>query len=355
MQGRDQVNLVDVAYTDEGILTGLKVKTIFNVGGVLLTHGAAPPLRVRDFATGAYRFLAHPRGGLRRLHQYQPDRAVSRGRPPGGGLPRRAGRRGGREGARTWTRSRPAAATSSSRSSSRTRRRSARSTTAATTSLRRRAPWRWPATSSFGRSSGRPASAARSWASASPRPSRSAARAREYGSVEIEPDGVDHREDRLLVARPGPRDQLRPGDRRSARRAVREDPDRPRRHRDDAARRRHRRQPQPGGRRQRALEGERAAVKPRRRSRWRRHARSLAGRPRLRARAASRSQGAPERRLELAEIAAGGGGGVGLPEGERGLKDDTDFAADGLGDPVRRQRRRRQDRAATPAASRSIG
>jgi carbon-monoxide dehydrogenase large subunit len=59
MQGRDQTNLVDVAYTSDGILTGLKVKTIFNVGGVLLTHGAAPPLRVRDFATGAYRFVAH--------------------------------------------------------------------------------------------------------------------------------------------------------------------------------------------------------------------------------------------------------------------------------------------------------
>jgi aerobic carbon-monoxide dehydrogenase large subunit len=59
MQGRDQINLVDVAYTGEGVLTGLKVKTIHNVGGVLLTHGAAPPLRVRDFATGAYRFVAH--------------------------------------------------------------------------------------------------------------------------------------------------------------------------------------------------------------------------------------------------------------------------------------------------------
>ena len=59
MQGRDQVNLVDVAYTSDGIMTGLNVKTIHNVGGVLLTHGAAPPLRVRDFATGAYRFLAH--------------------------------------------------------------------------------------------------------------------------------------------------------------------------------------------------------------------------------------------------------------------------------------------------------
>ncbi|MFN8634861.1 MAG: xanthine dehydrogenase family protein molybdopterin-binding subunit [Chloroflexota bacterium] len=59
MQGRDQLNLVDVAYTGEGVMTGLKVKTIHPVGGVLLTHGAAPPLRVRDFASGAYRFQAH--------------------------------------------------------------------------------------------------------------------------------------------------------------------------------------------------------------------------------------------------------------------------------------------------------
>jgi carbon-monoxide dehydrogenase large subunit len=59
MQGRDQINVVDVAYTSEGVMTGLKVKTIHNVGGVLLTHGAAPPLRVRDFASGAYRFKAH--------------------------------------------------------------------------------------------------------------------------------------------------------------------------------------------------------------------------------------------------------------------------------------------------------
>jgi aerobic carbon-monoxide dehydrogenase large subunit len=39
-------------------------------------------------------------------------------------------------------------------------------------------------------------------------------------------------------------------------------------------------------------------------------------------------QGAPERRLELAEIAQAAAEGIGLPEGERGLKDDTDFAAE---------------------------
>ena len=113
-----------------------------------------------------------PRRGVRRLHQHQPDRAVSRGRPPGGRLRRRAGRRGGRQGARPRPDRGPAPQLHPARSSSRTRRRAARSTTAATTSWRPAARWRWPATSSFGRSSGRPASAARSWASASPRPSR---------------------------------------------------------------------------------------------------------------------------------------------------------------------------------------
>jgi carbon-monoxide dehydrogenase large subunit len=38
--------------------------------------------------------------------------------------------------------------------------------------------------------------------------------------------------------------------------------------------------------------------------------------------------GAPERRLELAEIAQAAAEGIGLPEGERGLKDDTDFQAE---------------------------
>src|SRR5207253_1633061 len=39
-------------------------------------------------------------------------------------------------------------------------------------------------------------------------------------------------------------------------------------------------------------------------------------------------QGAPERRLSLGEISQAAQQGVGLPDGERGLKDDADFAAD---------------------------
>jgi len=58
LQGRDQVNLVDVAYRDDGFITGLKVKTIHNVGGVLLHPQATPPGRVADYATGAYQVPA---------------------------------------------------------------------------------------------------------------------------------------------------------------------------------------------------------------------------------------------------------------------------------------------------------
>ena len=59
IQGRDQVNLVDVAFTDGGRITGLKVRCLFNVGGVLLHPIAAPPLRVTDYGTGAYAIPAY--------------------------------------------------------------------------------------------------------------------------------------------------------------------------------------------------------------------------------------------------------------------------------------------------------
>ncbi|MCC6175946.1 MAG: molybdopterin-dependent oxidoreductase [Chloroflexi bacterium] len=58
LQGRDQTNLVDVAFDGDGRILGLKAKVIHNVGGVLLHPMAAPPSRVTDFATGAYRIPA---------------------------------------------------------------------------------------------------------------------------------------------------------------------------------------------------------------------------------------------------------------------------------------------------------
>ena len=58
LQGRDQVNLVEAAYTSDGLITGLKVRCIFNVGGVLVHPQATPPWRVANYAPGAYRIGA---------------------------------------------------------------------------------------------------------------------------------------------------------------------------------------------------------------------------------------------------------------------------------------------------------
>src|SRR5439155_24930657 len=59
VQGRDQINQVDVAYEDDGTMTGLKVRTLHPVGG-FLQHPVLPPLlRTTDYATGAYRIRAH--------------------------------------------------------------------------------------------------------------------------------------------------------------------------------------------------------------------------------------------------------------------------------------------------------
>jgi len=58
LQGRDQDNRVEMAFGNDGIVTGLRVRTVHNIGGVLMHPVAAPPLRVTDFATGAYRIPA---------------------------------------------------------------------------------------------------------------------------------------------------------------------------------------------------------------------------------------------------------------------------------------------------------
>lgn len=59
LQGRDMVNLADVAFTADGTITAIKVRSIHNVGGVLLHPAAAPPGRVMDYGTGAYRIPAY--------------------------------------------------------------------------------------------------------------------------------------------------------------------------------------------------------------------------------------------------------------------------------------------------------
>jgi aerobic carbon-monoxide dehydrogenase large subunit len=58
VQGRDIVNHVDAGFTGEGIVTALSVRSVHNLGGVLMHPVATPPMRVVDYATGAYRIPA---------------------------------------------------------------------------------------------------------------------------------------------------------------------------------------------------------------------------------------------------------------------------------------------------------
>ncbi len=64
LQGRDQVNTIDAAFTDAGEITALQVRCVHNLGGVQMHPMAAPPTRVVDYATGAYRIRSYHAEGL---------------------------------------------------------------------------------------------------------------------------------------------------------------------------------------------------------------------------------------------------------------------------------------------------
>jgi carbon-monoxide dehydrogenase large subunit len=64
LQGRDQVNSIDAAFTDNGEITALQVRCVHNLGGVQMHPMAAPPTRVVDYATGAYRIRSYHAEGL---------------------------------------------------------------------------------------------------------------------------------------------------------------------------------------------------------------------------------------------------------------------------------------------------
>ncbi|MBV9580101.1 MAG: xanthine dehydrogenase family protein molybdopterin-binding subunit [Chloroflexi bacterium] len=64
LQGRDQVNLIDAAFTDAGQITALDVRCVHNLGGVQMHPVAAPPMRLVDYATGAYRIQSYHAEGL---------------------------------------------------------------------------------------------------------------------------------------------------------------------------------------------------------------------------------------------------------------------------------------------------
>jgi carbon-monoxide dehydrogenase large subunit len=64
LQGRDQVNLVDAAFTDDGEITALQVRCVHNLGGVQMHPVATPPMRVVDYATGAYHIQSYHAEGI---------------------------------------------------------------------------------------------------------------------------------------------------------------------------------------------------------------------------------------------------------------------------------------------------
>jgi carbon-monoxide dehydrogenase large subunit len=64
LQGRDQLNLVEAGYTESGQITALQLRCIHNLGGVQLHPGATPPIRVVDYAPGAYRIKSYHAEGL---------------------------------------------------------------------------------------------------------------------------------------------------------------------------------------------------------------------------------------------------------------------------------------------------
>ncbi|HEY2593689.1 MAG TPA: molybdopterin cofactor-binding domain-containing protein, partial [Chloroflexota bacterium] len=64
LQGRDQINSVDASFTDSGRITALQVRCVHNLGGVQMHPIAAPPTRVVDYATGAYRIASYHAEGL---------------------------------------------------------------------------------------------------------------------------------------------------------------------------------------------------------------------------------------------------------------------------------------------------
>lgn len=64
LQGRDQVNLVDATFSGEGIIKALRVRCIHNLGGVQMHPVATPPMRVTDYAPGAYRIQSYHAEGL---------------------------------------------------------------------------------------------------------------------------------------------------------------------------------------------------------------------------------------------------------------------------------------------------
>ena len=132
IHGRDVIQEIELAATEEGRITGVRVRLTAAMGAYLqLVTPGDPAARRVDLR----RRLRHPRLRVRvhrRLHEHDADRRLPRRRPPRGDLRDRAHGRRARPRASARTRSRSAGSTSSR--SSRTRSpRASRSTRATTT------------------------------------------------------------------------------------------------------------------------------------------------------------------------------------------------------------------------------
>jgi aerobic carbon-monoxide dehydrogenase large subunit len=127
MHGRDQVDTVGAAFTNDGVITALKTRSVCNFGAITLATSAAPPALTASRPSAPRSSPSTPTH-LRTAPIAAP---AARRRPSSpSGWPRRWRVPSG------WIRSRSAAATSSARTSSPTPRPTARSTTAATTRSR---------------------------------------------------------------------------------------------------------------------------------------------------------------------------------------------------------------------------
>ena len=92
IHGRDHITYLEIAGTRDGEITGLRVKTLANLGGRLSTIGPGIPTTLyARVLSGCYKFPNVYCRGHRGLHQHDLRRRLPRRRPARGDLRRRAG------------------------------------------------------------------------------------------------------------------------------------------------------------------------------------------------------------------------------------------------------------------------
>ena len=263
IHGRDILGYVDIAATRDGKVLGLKLRLIADIGAynMLLTAHGAHPHHVDGKCD--LRHPGDPCDGHRGLHEQDADRLLSRRRPPGGYLLRRA--RDGHARARAEhgpgrsaaQELHPAAPVPLPDPDGR-RLRLGRLRKGAGPRAAERGMGALESGTGCGQSGGK---TRRPWPvdvrrSVRDRPVR-AARDRWLGAFAGHGRArrPHQRDDRRVAARPGERDHVRPDARGSVRRSARTHHDPPRRHRHREARDRHVRQPLSGGGRRRASHG----------------------------------------------------------------------------------------------------